>query len=115
MPTITLRTFSSVFAEILHNIPPSILMVISLRSMKGLIVFKKALKPRIKNILRNLRSLDDAPYRTMYSEFLNTEVNKGHHTLTESQLLDEAQVLFVGVSHHRDRAHEWRLLSIAQS
>ncbi|KAI0277782.1 hypothetical protein BC826DRAFT_1086754, partial [Russula brevipes] len=41
MPTITLRTISSVFAEILHNIPPSILMVISLRSMKGLIVFKK--------------------------------------------------------------------------
>ncbi|KAI0281489.1 hypothetical protein BC826DRAFT_1069969, partial [Russula brevipes] len=70
-------------------------MVISLHSMEGLIVFK-ALKPRIKNILRNLRSLDDASYRTMYSEFLNPEVNKGHRTLTESQLLDEAQVLFVG-------------------
>jgi cytochrome P450 len=35
----------------------------------------------------------------MYSEFLIPKVNKGHHTLTESQLRDEAQVLFVGGSH----------------
>jgi len=49
--------------------------------------------------LRNLRSLDDAPHRTIYSDFLNLKVNKGRHALTESQLRDEAQVLFAAGSH----------------
>ncbi|KAI0282040.1 cytochrome P450 [Russula brevipes] len=96
----TLRKFSSGFVWILHNFPASILMVTSLNSTKGLIVIKNALKAEIKNILRNPRSLDDAPHRTIYREFLYPEVNKGHHhTLAESQLLDEAQVLFTAGSH----------------
>ncbi|KAI0291110.1 putative P450 monooxygenase [Russula brevipes] len=99
IPTVTLMKFSPVVIWILRNFPPPILVLVSPDSFKGLILFKNALKTQIKNILRNPRSLDDAPHRTIYSEFLNPEVNKGHNIPTESQLLHEAQVLFAAGSH----------------
>ncbi|KAI0291106.1 putative cytochrome P450 [Russula brevipes] len=99
IPTVTLMKFSPVVIWILRNFPPSVLILFSPDGFKVLILFKNALKTQIKHILRNPRSVDDAPHRTIYSEFLNPEVNKGHNIPTESQLLHEAQILFIAGSH----------------
>ncbi|KAI0306858.1 putative P450 monooxygenase [Multifurca ochricompacta] len=98
MPAVTLRKFSKVFVWILRNFPPSLLMVIS-PTLKGYMIFRKALKDQIDSILRDPRIMDDAPHRIIYRELLNPAANKGHSIPTALQLQHESEVLFAAGSH----------------
>jgi len=98
LPAITLGRFSAVFIWILRYFPPSILMLLS-PSLKGLMVFKKALEGQVKSVLENPKLLDDAPHRVIYNELLNPDANKGLAPPTASRLCDDARTLFAAGSH----------------
>jgi len=68
-------------------------------ALKGLFIFKWALRNQIKSILRNPDQMNDAPHRIIYRELLNPEANKGHPVPTALQLQHEAEVLFTAGSH----------------
>ncbi|KAF8488479.1 cytochrome P450 [Russula emetica] len=98
MPTVTLAKFSVFFVWMIRYFPPNILMFLA-PSLKGLMVFRKALMDQVKSVLQNPNSLNDAPHRVIYSELLNPEANKGLPSPSETQLDHEARVLFAAGSH----------------
>ncbi|KAI0277337.1 cytochrome P450 [Russula aff. rugulosa BPL654] len=98
MATITLAKFSVLFVWMIRYFPPSILMFLA-PSLKGLVVYRRAMIAQVKSVLQNPNSLDDAPHRVIYSELLNPEANKGLPSPTEMQLDHEARVLFAAGSH----------------
>ncbi|KAI0277356.1 putative cytochrome P450 [Russula aff. rugulosa BPL654] len=98
LPVITLGMFSAVFTWVVYYFPPSILMLLA-PSLKGLVVFRRALESQVKKVLQNPELLDDAPHRVIYNELLNPETNKGLPPPTVSRLCHDAQTLFAAGSH----------------
>lgn len=98
LPAITLSMFSAVFTWIIRHFPPSILMLLA-PSLKGHMVFRKAVEIQVKSILQNPKLLDDAPHRVIYSELLNPDANKGLAPPTATRLCDDARTLFAAGSH----------------
>ncbi|KAI9508110.1 cytochrome P450 [Russula earlei] len=98
MPAVTVAKFSAVILWIIRNFPHWLLKIVSPR-LKGVIIFKEVLVAQIKAILKDPKLLDDAPHRTIYSELLNPEANKGRPPPTVLQLKHEALVLFAAGSH----------------
>jgi len=97
LPVLTLGKFSTAFFRIVRYFPPSFLLLAP--SLKGLVALKWGLMSQVKSVLQNPELLDDAPYRIIYHELLSPDTNKGLPPPTETQLFDDAHVLFSAGSH----------------
>ncbi|KAK5994291.1 Cytochrome P450 monooxygenase [Cladobotryum mycophilum] len=95
LPTFIVFKHFSFVRKVVLGMPAWLSILISPETA-GLVQLQRLLGAQVTEVVKNPKSLDDAPHRIIYHELLNPEASKGAPLPSIGSLYEEAQALMFG-------------------